>query len=212
MTACACVLHPRIRCLTGEQVATIRGSDTDEVDRFGWSVAISGDPMSDMFVAVGAPGADDNGVLEVQELHCSTCPSTSQPMSGALLAPRRLPTITLGRRLPWLLCSANVVCACLCTLYPLLASNSRAAANSGSIRLSFDGVVSARIPWDADHDTLYLALTGIDSLYAVQVVMDGTTHQLCSAGGSVTTVTIVHPQVGSCQQILCAQSCCSLPH
>lgn len=96
MTAFTCVLHPRIRCLTGEQVATIRGSDTDEVDRFGWSVAISGDPMSDMFVAVGAPGADDNGVLEVQELHCSTCPSTSQPMSGALLAPRPLPTITLA--------------------------------------------------------------------------------------------------------------------
>ena len=115
------------------------------------------------------------------------------------------------RRLPWLFCSANVVCACLCTLYPLLTSNSRAAANSGSIRLSFDGVVSARIPWDADHDTLYLALTGIDSLYAVQVVMDGTTHQLCSAGnGSLTTVTIVHPQVEFMQasQTECASDTC----
>lgn len=85
---------------------------------------------------------------------------------------------------------------------PLFTCNSRTAANSGSIRLSFDGVVSARIPWDADHDTLYLALTGIDSLYAVEVVMDVTTHQLCSAGGgSFTTVTIVHPQVGAVHRV-----------
>jgi hypothetical protein len=59
-------------CLAFSQVASVRGSDTDEVDRFGWSVAIGGDPFTDMFVAVGAPGADDHGVLEVQKLHCGT--------------------------------------------------------------------------------------------------------------------------------------------
>jgi hypothetical protein len=68
-------------------------------------------------------------------------------------------------------------------------------ADGGSIRLSFNGVVSRRIPWNADHDTLLLALTAIDSLYAVQIQMDGTSHQLCSSGGSDTLVTIVHPQV-----------------
>ena len=113
MTAWTCVSHPPIRCLTGEQVATIRGSDTDEVDRFGWSVAISGDPMSDMFVAVGAPGADDNGVLEVQQLHCSTCLSASKPMSGAYLAPRLLPMTS-----PALLLSLRRLCVFVQPLPP----------------------------------------------------------------------------------------------
>jgi hypothetical protein len=67
-------LHSCSPRLSPGQVAKIRGSDTDEVDQFGTSVAIAGDPSGDMFVAVGAPGADDPGVYEVQRIHCSTSP------------------------------------------------------------------------------------------------------------------------------------------
>ena len=50
----------------------IDGADTNEMDNFGDAVTISGDPNSLMFVAVGAPNAEDNGVLEVQQFICRT--------------------------------------------------------------------------------------------------------------------------------------------
>jgi hypothetical protein len=71
----------------------------------------------------------------------------------------------------------------------------RAAADGGSVRLSFNGVVSRRIQFDADEEELYIALTALASLQAIDVEMDGS-GQLCTGdGGSFTIITIVHPQV-----------------
>jgi hypothetical protein len=48
----------------------LRGDDTDELDMFGSSVTIAGTPPA-MRIAVGAPFAEDRGVLEKQYISCS---------------------------------------------------------------------------------------------------------------------------------------------
>ena len=47
------------------ETAKLVGSDTDDYDHFGWAVDVDGD-----VIAVGSPGAADQGVLEVQTMAC----------------------------------------------------------------------------------------------------------------------------------------------
>ena len=69
-----------------------------------------------------------------------------------------------------------------------------ADADGGSVRFSFNNATSVRVPWNANANALKVALSDINELTAVSVLMDAS-GQMCTLGGSNTTVTIVHPQV-----------------
>ena len=40
------------------------------MDHFGHAVSISGSTASGLYAVVGAPNAEDHGVLEVQRIYC----------------------------------------------------------------------------------------------------------------------------------------------
>jgi FG-GAP repeat len=52
------------------QTAKLVGLDTSAYNHFGASVSLTGSSDTEMFVAIGAPYAQDYGVLEVQRIVC----------------------------------------------------------------------------------------------------------------------------------------------
>lgn len=66
------------------QVEKLVGSDSADYHRFGDSVTIQTDVSGDVYVAVGAPYAQDYGTLEVQKIVCRECSLANPPCLYAM--------------------------------------------------------------------------------------------------------------------------------